>query len=74
MYIYNLKAFVSCANILKIFPPINEEPAKIGLPILAPTKVDILAIVFNTFLTDFHQAYLHQGFASLYSAKFIVSL
>ena len=59
---------------LRIFPPIKEEPAKIGLPILAPTKVDILAIVFKTFLIDFGSGLSASGFASLYKAKFIVSL
>ena len=58
----------------KIFPPISDEPAKTGLAILAPTKVDILAIVVSTFLIDLLSGLSASGFASLYNAKFIVSL
>ena len=58
----------------KILLP-NIEPAAItGLPIPAPTNVDMEAIVLKTFFTELSLGFPSSGLESLYRAKLIVSL
>ena len=65
---------LSCDNIPSVFPPISEAQDNNGLPVPAPIKVDIFAIVDKTFFTDEWSGLSAFGFESLYNANFIVSL